>query len=144
MRSRSIGLLAVVALTSVAAAPLVRANMWMGTIAGKDGSAITGSGQMNAGTDAATTVVDVTLKGDAANSVRPWHIHIGSCTRPGGVFGGGRSYTPITIDASGNGSSKATLPVALPDTGSYYVNIHDSSANMAKIVACGDLSFHKM
>lgn len=142
MRARTIGLLAVVALTSVAAAPI--ANMWMGSVAGKDGSKITGNGQMNPGADAATSTAEVSLKGDVAGSVRPWHIHVGSCTKPGAPFGGGRSYTPITIDASGNGASKATLPVALPDTGSYYVNIHDSQANMAKIVACGDLMFHKM
>jgi len=52
--------------------------------------------------------------------VRPWHIHIGSCASAGGVLGGGKSYTPITVDAAGAGSSRATLPIALPDTGAVF------------------------
>ncbi len=130
--------------TSVAWAGTRYAAMWMGTVSGKDGAAISGSVQMTAGSEANTTIVDLTLKGDVASTTRPWHIHIGSCTKPGGVLGGGRSYTPLAGDANGGGKSKATLPIALPDTGSYYVNIHDSAANMAKIVACGDLMYHKM
>lgn len=141
MRYRFIGLSTLVLAT---AAFTGAANMWMGSITGKDGSKIKGSAEMNPGTQANTTVVSVKLMGDAAGSVRPWHVHIGSCTKPGGVFGSGSAYTPITADASGGGTSKATLAVALPDKGSYYVNIHESASNMAKIVACGDLMFHKM
>lgn len=111
------------------------------TITGKDGAAIHGSAAVKSAD--AKTDVEVKLMGDVAGSVRPWHIHMGSCEKSGGVFGGGRSYTPITIDGKGDGTSKVTLAVALPDTGSFYVNIHESSANMSKIVACGDLK-HKM
>jgi hypothetical protein len=146
MRSRSViaGALAI-ALTATAASALTAyAPMWMGSISGKDGAAITGSASMKAGADGKSTVVDVELKGDAANIARPWHIHIGSCAASGGVFGGGRSYTPIAVDGTGTGKSSATLAVTLPDTGKYYVNIHDSAANMSKIVACGDLMKHDM
>lgn len=107
------------------------------TLTGKDGAAVHGSG--TAKSEDKTTEVEIKLMGDVAGSVRPWHIHVGSCAKAGGVFGGGRSYTPITIDAKGDGSSKASVPVSLPDTGTYYVNIHESAANMGKIVACGDL-----
>ena len=93
--------------------------------------------------DGAGTVITVALKREAASVVRPWHVHVGSCAKGGGIFGGAGSYTPITIDAKGNGSSKATLMVAAPDSGSYYVNVHESSANMSKIVACGDLKKSK-
>jgi hypothetical protein len=31
------------------------------------------------------------------------------------------------------------LRLALPDSGSFYVNVHESASAMAKIVACGDL-----
>ena len=129
--------------SSVAFALSVSATHWMGTIAGKDGAKITGSAMMMATKDGAGTEVTVELKGETASAVRPWHIHTGSCAKGGGIFGGGRSYTPITVDDKGNGSSKATLAVAIPDTGSYNVNIHESSANMSKIVACGDLSVMK-
>jgi superoxide dismutase, Cu-Zn family len=146
MRPRSIFAVAVaVAVSATAARALTEfAPMWMGSVAGKDGSAITGNATMKPGADGKSTTVDVELKGDAPNLARPWHIHTGSCAASGGVFGGGRSYTPIAIDAQGGGKSTATLPVVMPDTGKYYVNIHESSANMGKIVACGDLSFHNM
>lgn len=113
---------------------------WSAKITGKDGSKIMGDATMKAGADAGTTVVSVMLMGDEAGTTRPWHVHIGSCAKGGGVLGGGKSYTPITFDASGHGMTTATLPVALPDTGSYYVNIHQSAANMGTIVACGDLA----
>lgn len=115
---------------------------WEGKIAGKDGSKITGEASMKEGADGKTTEVNVMLMGDENGATRPWHVHVGSCAKGGGVFGGGKSYTPITTEGMGHGMSKAILPVALPDTGSYYVNIHESAGNMGKIVACGDLMMH--
>lgn len=137
---RTVFIAAALAVTSSVALALTLHGHWMGTITGKDGAATTGMVMMMAGKDAATTEVTVQLKGETVSVVRPWHIHTGSCAKGGGVFGGGKSYTPITIDDKGNGSSKATLAVALPDSGSYYVNIHESGTNMGKIVACGDLA----
>ncbi|MBC8088935.1 MAG: hypothetical protein H7Z40_16850 [Phycisphaerae bacterium] len=132
---------ALLALSSSVAFGLVLRHMdYTVTVTGKDGAAVHGSGTVKADK---TTEIELKLVGDAAGSVRPWHIHVGSCTKAGGVFGGARSYTPITIDAKGEGMSKASLTAVLPDTGTYYVNIHESSANMGKIVACGDLK-HKM
>ncbi len=132
---------ALLALSASVAFGLVLRHMdYTFTLTGKDGAAVHGSGTVK--TDK-TTEVELKLMGDVAGSVRPWHIHSGSCAKAGGVFGGGRSYTPITIDAKGDGASKASIVAVLPDTGTFYVNIHESSANMGKIVACGDLK-HKM
>jgi superoxide dismutase, Cu-Zn family len=128
------------AVCSTAALALVSQHMdWTAKIAGNDGAKITGDATMKATADGKGTDVMVMLAGDAAGVTRPWHVHTGSCTKAGGVFGGGKAYSRITIDASGNGMSTATLAVAVPDTGSYYVNIHESTGNMGKIVACGDL-----
>lgn len=113
---------------------------WSGKIAGNEGAKITGEVSMQPTADGAGTDVSVMLMGDAASVTRPWHVHMGSCAKGGGVLGGGKSYTPITTDGSGHGMSKSTLPIATPDTGSYYVNIHESAGNMGKIVACGDLT----
>lgn len=114
---------------------------WEGKLAGKDGSKITGEATMKEGEDGKSTVVELMLVGDENGATRPWHVHVGSCAKGGGVFGGGKSYTPVAT-SGGHGMSKATLPVAVPDTGSYYVNIHESASNMGKIVACGDLTMH--
>ena len=141
MKRSSLVAAALLAATSSVAFAAMRHTDYAATITGKDGAAVHGSG--TAKSEEKTTEVEVKLIGDVAGSVRPWHIHTGSCAASGGVFGGARAYTPITIDAKGNGMAKVTLPVAMADTGKYYVNIHESSANMSKIVACGDLK-HKM
>ena len=142
-RTKILGVAAALAISSSVALALTVAPHWMGTVTGKDGAKTTGSAMMMPTADGAGTEVTLELKGETAGVTRPWHIHVGSCAKSGGVFGGGRSYTPVTIDDKGNGSSKATLMVALPDTGSYYVNVHESAATMSKIVACGDLSLMK-
>lgn len=140
MRRRS-PLLAVAALSlSATVAFAMGQTHWMGTVAGTDGAKTTGSAMMMTGKAAGTTEVTVELKGETPSVTRPWHVHVGSCTKAGAPFGGARNYTPIAIDDKGNGKSVVTLPVALPDSGSYYVNIHESAANMGKIVACGDLA----
>ncbi len=137
---RTLSVITALAVTSSIAFALGSQVHWMGAVKGNDGAATTGMAMMMSGKEAGTTEVTVELKGETPSVVRPWHIHVGSCAKGGGVFGGGRSYTPISVDEKGTGSSKATLAVALPDTGSYYVNVHESAANMSKIVACGDLA----
>jgi hypothetical protein len=143
VRSKILGAAAALAISSSVALALTVAPHWMGTIAGKGDAKTTGTGMMMATADGAGTEVTIELKGETPSVVRPWHVHVGSCAKGGGVFGGGRAYTPVTVDDKGTGSSKATLMVALPDTGSYHVNVHESSANMSNIVACGDLSLMK-
>ena len=140
---RTLSIAAAIALTSSVAFGLVAHGHWAGTISGKDGMKITGTAMMMDAKEAGSTEVTVQLKGDDAGIVRPWHIHTGSCEKGGGVWGGGKSYTPITVDDKGNGMSKAMIAAMPADTGHYYVNIHESAANMSKIVACGDLK-HEM
>ncbi|MES2525340.1 MAG: hypothetical protein V4617_21795 [Gemmatimonadota bacterium] len=142
-RPRFAVVVAALALSSSVAVALTVAPHWSGTVAGKDGSKTTGSAMMMATSDGAGTEVTLTLKGETASVTRPWHIHVGSCAKSGGILGGGRSYTPITVDDKGSGTSKATLMLAVPDTGSYYVSVHESPANMSNVVACGDLAAGK-
>jgi len=130
--------IALAAVTTTASAVALSAS-WKGKVTGKGASKITGDASITPTADGKGAEVNVMIMGDTPGATRPWHIHIGSCAQGGGVLGGGRAYTPITIDASGHGMSKATLPVAAPDTGSYYVNIHESAGNMGSIVGCGDL-----
>lgn len=112
---------------------------WSATLVGRDGRKVSGSATARPTSDGKGTEVAVTIDGDTPGATRPWHVHSGSCAQSGGVVGGGRAYTPITIDAKGKGSATATVPTALADTAIYYVNIHDSAAAMSIIVACGDL-----
>lgn len=136
---RSFWVATALTLTSSIALARTAQSHWMASIKGKDGAVTTGTAMMMAGKTANTTEVSIDMKGETAGVTRPWHVHTGSCEKGGGVLGGGRAYTPMSIDEKGNGSSSATLAVALPDTGSYYVNVHESATNMGKSVACGDL-----
>ena len=140
-RSSLVAAAALLTVSSSVAFAALRHMEYTATIAGKDGAAVHGTGAVKS--EEKTTDIEVKLMGDVAGSVRPWHIHTGSCAKAGGIFGPRTTYVPITIDAKGDGNSKVTLPVAVPDTGTYYINIHESAGNMGKIVACGDLK-HKM
>ncbi len=129
--------------SSVAFGLVLRHGTWAAAVKGTAGMKLHGSASVKGTEDGKQTMVDFKIKNDVAGSVRPWHIHSGSCAKTGGVVGGGASYPPITINAKGTGEGKATLAMMVPDTGSYYVNVHESAANMGHSVACGDLK-HKM
>ncbi|MCA2991002.1 CHRD domain-containing protein [Gemmatimonas sp.] len=113
---------------------------WVATLQGRDGRKVTGSASARLAADGKSTEVTVTIDGDTPGATRPWHIHTGSCRQSGGVFGGGRAYTPIAVDAKGQGRATATVPAVPADSATYYVNIHDAATAMNIIVACGDLT----
>lgn len=124
---------------SLAAATVTRHIAWDAVVAGKDGSKIRGPAEMGAGKVEGTTNVEVQYTGDTPGATRPWHVHVGSCAKGGAILGSAKAYPSLTVDAKGAVKGKATLSVALPEAGNYYVNIHESPTNMGKIVACGDL-----
>ena len=112
---------------------------WDGMVLGVGGSKIRGEVEMVAGKTPGTTAVEVSVARDAAGAVRPWHVHVGSCAKGGPVLGAAAAYPTLRVNGKGAAEGEATLRLALPDSGSYYVNIHESASAMAKIVACGDL-----
>ncbi|QJR34630.1 hypothetical protein [Gemmatimonas groenlandica] len=112
---------------------------WDGMVMGVGGSKLRGEVEMVAGKTPGTTAVEVSFARDAAGAIRPWHVHVGSCAKGGPVLGAASAYPVLRVDGKGAAGGKATLRLALPDSGSFYVNVHESSSAMAKIVACGDL-----
>jgi superoxide dismutase, Cu-Zn family len=132
-------LLSVSLCSSLAYGLATRHGAWDGVLVGKSGSKIKGEIGMTGGAMPGITVVDVKFSGDVAGVVRPWHVHVGSCAKGGAVFGDPKAYTPLRVNAKGVAEGKATLRVSLPDSGYYYMNVHESAANMGKIIACGDL-----
>lgn len=115
------------------------ATDWSAKLVGRDGRKVSGIAVAKASPDGKGTDISVTVEGDTPGATRPWHVHSGSCTQAGGVVGGARAYSAIVVDIQGNGRTKATIPVLLADTASYYVNIHDATTAMGIIVACGNL-----
>jgi superoxide dismutase, Cu-Zn family len=111
------------------------------TVTGLSGSKIRGSGLITPAAKPSDkkTAVNLKFEHDVAGADRPWHIHHGTCAKPGIILGGARIYPAIKVDAKGTGSANLTLPIVFPDTGDFYLSIHESATNMSKVVACGDL-----
>lgn len=116
---------------------------WSGMIMGLGTSKIHGEATVRPGKEPGTTEITLTYTGDAAATTRPWHLHIGSCANGTGVFGGTQAYTPLVSDAKGGGKTTVTIPLAMPMSGDYSINFHESPTRMATYVACGDLKFAK-
>jgi len=131
--------LLVVASSSLLYAATMPHVAWDGMVLGKAGSKIRGLTEMVGGKVKGTTAVSVNYKGDVPGATRAWHVHIGSCKKGGAIFGGATAYTRLTVNAAGAAEGKATLPVTLPDSGDFYVNVHESPTKMGTIIACGDL-----
>ena len=130
----------VVMVLAVALTYAVRPHVaWDGMVLGVGGSKIRGEVEMVAGKTPGTTAVEVSVARDAAGAVRPWHVHVGSCAKGGPVLGAAAAYPALRVNGKGAAEGEATLRLALPDSGSYYVSVHESAATMSKIVACGDL-----
>ena len=133
---KSIGVMVLAVALTFAARPHVA---WDGMVLGVGGSKIRGEVEMVAGKTPGTTAVEVSVARDAAGAVRPWHVHVGSCAKGGPILGSASAYPALRVNGKGAAEGEATLRLALPDSGSYYVNVHESAVAMSKIVACGDL-----
>lgn len=139
MSAASLATVLLVVSSTVALGLTVRHDAWEGAVVGKDGSKIKGPASMVPGMTAGTTEVEVSFAGDIAGAARPWHVHVGSCEKGGAVLGDAKAYTSLKVGSNGAAEGKATLQLAWPESGNFYVNIHESAANMGKIVACGNL-----
>jgi hypothetical protein len=79
------------------------------------------------------------LLGDEGGSVRPWHVHEGTCGSGGDIVGLDSQYPRLNASPAGTDTVTVTVPVALDSTQAYYVNYHNSVEDMATIIACGEL-----
>jgi superoxide dismutase, Cu-Zn family len=79
------------------------------------------------------------IEGDEPGAVRPWHVHFSTCAEGGGIVGVDGDYPRLEVGADGTASASATVPQPLQVGASYHVNVHLSEAEMATIIACGDL-----
>jgi hypothetical protein len=82
----------------------------------------------------------VAIANAAPGGVHPWHVHRGQCGADQGILGPADSYKPLEVEGNGRASGTANLPIPLPKTGDFFINVHASAANMGTIVACGNLA----
>ena len=121
------------------------ATRWNGTLATPTELAgviaISGSAWMGPDPkNADRTQAHVDIANAVPGGVHPWHVHRGRCGTDQGIFGPPDAYRPFKVESNGRANSTATLTVPFPKTGDFFVNVHASSKNMSRIVACGNLA----
>jgi hypothetical protein len=67
-------------------------------------------------------------------------VYQGRCGDNGAVVGTATAYPPLNVNGAGTATAIATLPLELPTSGTYYVAVNASAANMQTVLACGNLA----
>ena len=140
---RAIGGILVV---SVAVAGLAAAtngafdHEWKTVLKPGAGSNITGEAEVEGKDKDKKAEAEISIKGAAAGSVLPWHVHQGKCGDNGSIIGDPAAYPPLKVKDDGSAKAEAKLNIEAPTSGEYYVNVHKSASDLKTIVACGDLT----
>src|SRR5687767_9283845 len=114
---------------------------WSGMASGSSGFAGAGANATARSTAGGTTVsVAFREARGMTGTVRPWHVHYGSCGNDQGIVGDAGAYTPLRPGSDGTATVSATLSMPLDPARSYFVNIHKSPTELQTIVACGALT----
>ena len=119
-----------------------RWNASLGTPADLVGAVqVQGTAWMGRGSkDNEQTRVEVSISNAIPGAIHPWHVHRGQCGADEGILEPADAYKPLRVNREGRATSQATLPMAMPTSGQFYVNVHASPTNLGTIVACGNLA----
>jgi hypothetical protein len=90
--------------------------------------------------DNARTRAFAAIENAVPGGEHPWHVHLGRCGSDRGIFGPAKAYDPLRVGGDGRAEASAVLPVPVPTSGEYFINIHASVNNMRTILACGNLA----
>ena len=127
----------------VSAADVNLNTRWHATLASPRSLAgavqMSGEATMAPAPDGRTTVT-LALANATAGGLHPWQVHLGECGADQGLLGAAAAYAPLRVGGDGRASASATLPVATPVAGPYFVSVQASSGNPQTVVACGNLA----
>jgi hypothetical protein len=129
VQALGVGAVIALALPAASAEPAHRVY----AIAAQNGSGEAGTVTLTAVGD--KTRVDVALAGAPVEPAQPAHLHPGSCAKLDP-----KPKYPLTPVVDGVSTSMVDAPLAQLTAGDLAVNVHKSSAEISKYVACGDLS----
>lgn len=114
---------------------------WTSSISANPGFAGAGANASARSTTGGTTInVAFRETSGMSGTVRPWHVHRGSCGNDQGIVGDANAYPALRPGADGTAAASATIATPLDPAGSYFVNIHKSPQELETIVACGALA----
>jgi hypothetical protein len=111
-----------------------------GAITGATTVALGGRGSMMRGSSSTETRAMLSLFGAAPGSTHAWHIHLGSCGNDRGIIGSPELYTPVVVGNDGRGDINITMPFTTPNSGEFYIDVHDSQSSASRIIACAPLT----
>src|SRR5688572_33008423 len=141
MRRHTAIVAAFVLLTACATMPPPLPTDWSATASANPG--FTGAGaNATARSTSGGTSVNVAFReaSGMSGTVRPWHVHFGSCGNDQGIVGDPSAYSPLRPGPDGTATVSATLSVPLDPARSYFVNIHKSPDETQTIGDCGALT----
>lgn len=100
-----------------------------------------GSATMGPASSSDRTRITINLSNATPGGSHPWEVHQGQCGgTDGGILGASSDYEPLEIDGDGRGKRTSEIATAVPESGSYYVAVHASTANRETVVACGNFA----
>lgn len=133
--TRLVGSLAAALIIAGAAAPTLAADASshkVYALAAQNGSGEVGTVTLTALGD--KTRVDVALANTPAMTLQPVHIHQGTCAKLNP-----KPKYPLSVLVDGVSTSTVDVPMSTLIAGGFAVNAHESTTNIPKYVACGDL-----
>ena len=130
----------VIVFAACATMPPPAPTNWSGSATGNPGFR-GAEARVGAQSSASGTGISIAFREAAGMSgtVRPWHIHYGTCGNDQGIVGDANAYPPLRPGSDGTARTSATISVPLDSGRSYFVNIHKSPTELGTIVACGPL-----
>ena len=111
---------------------------WTANLTPQGGGLVTGSATLTPMAGTRTQVV-VTVQGAPPNVNLPWHIHRGTCSAPGPIFGAQGSYPMLGTSGDGRAQLQTELLLNPPTVGTHVVDIHAGPGDPT-VIACGDIS----
>lgn len=99
-----------------------------------------GRAWMAPGADSGETRLDIAIRNAIPGGRHPWHVHRGQCGSGGDILGPADSYGILQVGKDGQASRSVTVPLPMPRSGAYMVDIHASANNLNTIISCGNLA----
>ena len=90
--------------------------------------------------DSTRTRAYVTIENAVPGGEHPWHVHVGRCGSDRGIYGPADAYRPLRVGGNGRAESTADVPVPVPTSGEYFINVHASVNNLRTVIACGNMA----
>jgi hypothetical protein len=116
---------------------VVPLETWTATFAAS-GSPMRGSAMLAPGVTYRETQATLSLSGATPSAVHAWFVQLGECGHDRGILVG--AYTPIAIDAQGEGRVMVTLPFTVPTGGHFFVTVRQTDSEASPVIACGNLT----